>query len=148
MNKAREIYYEDKLMKMKTLERKLRKCNEMVCVEHDKLEIKSACVEVCYEELFERLKNELCSAMHVNQEEECLEVENTRKKIDDEFELDVREECFEEIYKDEESEKYMESYDDVESEDVVESEEEKEHEESEEKEEYENGHLLCRMFDG
>ena len=119
MNKAREIYYEDKLMKMKTLERKLRKCNEMVCVEHDKLEIKSECVEVCYEELFERLKNELCSAMHVNQEEECLEVENTRKKIDDEFELDVRDECFDK------SEKDMESYDDVKSEDVVKSEEEK-----------------------
>ena len=68
-------------MKMKTLERKLRKANEIVCVEYEKLKRKSVCVKVHCEELVDKLKDELCSMVHVNQEEECLEVENIRKKL-------------------------------------------------------------------
>ena len=40
MIETRVIECEEELMKMKTLERKLRKGNEMVCVEYDKLERK------------------------------------------------------------------------------------------------------------
>ena len=80
MNKTREIDYEEELMKMKTLERKLRKGNEMVCVEYDKLERKSVHTEVRCEELVEKLNNELCSFMHMNQEEACLEVKNMKKQ--------------------------------------------------------------------
>ena len=68
-------------MKMKTLESKLRKGNEISCVECDKLERKSVHVEVRCEELDEKLRNELFRIVHVNQEEEHLEVENIRKKL-------------------------------------------------------------------
>ena len=60
----------------------------------------------------------------MNQEEEHLEVEDTRKEIDDEFELDIRHECLDES-----------------------GEEESEHEESEKESENEEGGTLCRMFD-
>ena len=132
---------------MKMLESKLRKGSGMAHVERDKQERKSARTEACCEELVEKLKNELCSMVHENQEEGYLEVKNMRKKIDDEFKLDVRDECFEESDKDEESEKDMQRYDEVEIEDMVESEEEKQHGESEEKEESENGDFLFTMFD-
>ena len=101
-----------------------------------------------HEELVEKLKNELCSVACMNQEEVCLEIENTREKNDDTFTLDVRDECFEEREKDKESEKDIESDKNIESEEMEESDEEKEHEESEEKDECENEDLLCRPFDG
>ena len=64
---------------------KLRKGNEMVCIEYDKLERKSVHVEVRHEELVEKLKNKICSGIYMNQEEANLEVENISEEIDDEF---------------------------------------------------------------
>lgn len=55
-NKIIEFDYEEELMKMKILERKLRKGNMMACVEYDKLERKSVYVEMRYEELAENLR--------------------------------------------------------------------------------------------
>ena len=101
-----------------------------------------------YEELVEKLKNEICSVMCTNQEEACLEVEDMIEKIEDEFELDIKVEYFEESEEDKGSEKDTESEEDMEIEEMEESKEEKEHEESEEKYEYEHEDLLCRLFDG
>ena len=63
------VEYEEELKKSMKLEMKLRKDNEMVCIEDDKLNRKGVCVEVRYEELVEKLKNELCSVVCLNQEE-------------------------------------------------------------------------------
>ena len=49
---------------------------------HDTLERKSVHVEESYKTLVEKLKTELCSVKFLNQEEECLEVENIRKTFD------------------------------------------------------------------
>ena len=126
----------------------MRKGNEIAYVDCVKLERKSVRVEVRHEELVDELKDELCSMVRASQEEECLKAENTRKKIDDEYELGARGEHVEESDKYEESEKDVESHDDAKSEDVVESKEEKEHGDSEEKEENKNGDLLRRVLDG
>ena len=99
---------------------------ETVCVRYDKLERNSVYVEVRYEELVEKLKNELCSVIHMNQEVACLEVEDLREEIDDGFVFDVRDDFFGEREEDKESEE------DVEIEEMEESKEEKEQEESEE----------------
>ena len=90
-------------------------------------------VEVRCEELVEKLKKKLCSVIHMNQEEACLEVKDIREEIDDEFALDVRDEHFEGIEEDKESEEDIESEEDMEIKEMEESEEQKEHEESEEK---------------
>ena len=108
---------------------KLRKGKEIVCIEHNKLERKSAHVEVRCQELVEKLKNKLFSIVHMNQEKACFEVEGIREEIDNEFALDARDGWFEE------SEECKESEECVESEEMEESEKEKEHEESEESEE-------------
>ena len=73
------VDHEEELKKRKKLEMRSRKGKEMVCVEHEKLERKSACVEVRCEEFVEKLKDELCSVVCMNQEEACLEVEDTRE---------------------------------------------------------------------
>ena len=57
---------------------KLRKGNEMVCIEHDKSNRKSAHVEVRHEELVGKLKGKLYSVACMNQEEAHLEVEDAR----------------------------------------------------------------------
>ena len=38
------------------------------------------------------LKKKLISALHGNQEEACLEIEDTEKELDEKFEFDVRKE--------------------------------------------------------
>ena len=55
----------------------------------------SVCTEVIHEVLVDNLKDELCRATRNSQDECCLEVEDTKNKIDKEFYLDIREECFE-----------------------------------------------------
>ena len=50
-----------------------------MCVEYDKLNRKSVCLEVRYDALVEQLKNKLCSVIFMNQEEEYLEAQNIRK---------------------------------------------------------------------
>ena len=106
---------------------------------------KSACIEVRHEELVDKLKGKLWSDISTNEEEACLEVEDTREWIDDEFALDARDKHFEEREEDKESGEDIESEEDVEME---ESEEEWWHEESEENHEHENEDSLCRLFDG
>ena len=110
-------------------------------------------VEKRHKTLVEKLKTELCSVKFLNQEEECVEVENTRKAIDDEFVVGIRLECFEEHDEDKESEEDMENDEDTCSEEMIEcgkeSEHEKsEHEESEEIDECEHGDLFGRMLCG
>ena len=84
-NKTRESFegngvdYEEELKKSKKLEMKLRKGNKMACIEHDKLNSKSVHVEVRHEELVDKLKGKLWSAISTNEEEVCLEVEDTRE---------------------------------------------------------------------
>ena len=87
------VDYEEELKKSKKLEMKLRKGNEMLCIECDNLERKFICVEVLCEELVEKLKNKVCSVVWMTQEEAHLEVEDTREEIDNEFSLDAREQC-------------------------------------------------------
>ena len=79
-----------------------------------------------------KLKTELCRVKFLNQEEECLEVENIRKSIDNEFVVGMRLKIFEQCDEDEESEESMENDVDRCSEEMIESEKESEHEESEE----------------
>ena len=50
---------------------KLRKGNEMVCIEHHELERKNVHFEVRYEKLVEKLKKELYSVVHATQEGAC-----------------------------------------------------------------------------
>ena len=61
-----------------------------MCVEHDKLNRKSTHLEVRHDALVEQLKNKLCSVVCMNQREECLEVEDIRKEIYEEFVMDAR----------------------------------------------------------
>ena len=68
----------------------MRKDNEIVCVEYDKLNKKSMHVETPYDILVEQLKEQLCRVISLHQDEECLKVEEIRKDIDNEFALDIR----------------------------------------------------------
>ena len=54
------------------------------------------CVETRFDELFEELKEELCGVIFLRQKKKFLEVEEIRKCIDYEFELDIRNDHFEE----------------------------------------------------
>ena len=60
-----------------------------VCLEYEKLQNKSIWREVRYKVLLEKLKDELCRAMLMQQEEGFFEVDSIMKKIDDEHELDT-----------------------------------------------------------
>ena len=51
---------------------------------------KSACIEVRYEVLVDKLKDELCKIICEQQEEAFLEVEDIEKKTNEEFKLDTR----------------------------------------------------------
>ena len=60
---------------------------EGVCLECDELQNKCSCIELRYDELVENLKRELCRIMFAQQEEECLEIEDMMKEIEEEFSL-------------------------------------------------------------
>ena len=51
---------------------------------------KSVHIEKWYDALVEKLKDKICGVIIINQEEECLEVEDIRKEIDDKFVLHIR----------------------------------------------------------
>ena len=74
----------------------LRTEAERVCLECEKLQNKSIWREARQEVLVEKSKYELCRAMLTQQEEECFEVDDTMKKIDNEWKLDTKEEVYEE----------------------------------------------------
>ena len=77
--------------------------------------------------LVDELKEELCRAISLHEDEECLEVVDTRKGIDEEFVLDIRNDHFngsEEIEKEPRHDKIAEEI------------------------ECETEDLLCRIFDG
>ena len=69
---------------------------ERVSVEHDVLQNRSACVKVRHNVLIENSKDDSCSEMLVNQEERHFEVEEIMIEINEEYELCVKEDCFDE----------------------------------------------------
>ena len=85
------------------MEIKLKKINELFCKAYDKLNMKSMCVEFFYEILVEELKVNICRCIFMNQEKESLEAEDTRKEVDREHALDIRDECLAESEEDSES---------------------------------------------
>ena len=66
------------------------------CAEHDELNRKMVRPEKQCDALVQQPKDKLCEFIFMNQEKECLEAEETRKEIDEEFSLDTRDECFDE----------------------------------------------------
>ena len=75
--------------------KKLKGDVEKACAMCENLQKDSIYTEVRHETLLENLKDELFRVMHDNEDEDCLEVEDTMKNIEKEFYLDVREEYFE-----------------------------------------------------
>ena len=79
---------------------------ERACVMYEKLQEDSVCAEVTQDFLVQNLKDELCRVTCNSQDEFCLEVEDMKEKIDKEFCLEIRQECFEEREKNGEAKKY------------------------------------------
>ena len=101
--------YQKELDKSKQSKKDLRNDAEIACVECDKLNNKSVHAEVRCDALTKKLKNKSCRVIFEIQEEEHVEVEDTKKETHNEHVLDVRMEYFEECRLDLESEdgKYL-----------------------------------------
>ena len=76
--------------KSEKLEESLRMDAEGVCVECNIFQSKSMYVEASYEVLVEKLKDELCRLIFMQQEEEHFEVDDMKNKINEEHELYVK----------------------------------------------------------
>ena len=81
---------EEELKKRNGVEIKLRKRNELVYKECDKLSRRSMRVEKCYETLVEELKVKICRDVIMNEKDEQLEAEDVRKEVDRDFFLHNR----------------------------------------------------------
>ena len=91
-----QLFFSIRKEKKKQLEKYLRKEADIVCVECDTLNSKSVCVELRCNALVEKIKNKSCRVIFEMQEEENIEVEDTKKEIENEHALDTRMEYFEE----------------------------------------------------
>ena len=98
--------YEEEMIKIKAMEIKLRKGNELSYKEHDKSKRKSVCVKKWHDTLVEELKEKISRDFFMNEEEECLEAEDIRKEVDRNFELEIRDKCFAESEEDSEWRKW------------------------------------------
>ena len=96
-NIIKVIEYKDKLIKSKQSNEELRRDMEGEYIEHEKLQRKSAHVEVRCEVLVEKLKENPCRAIFRQHEEDRLEVDDTKIKINEEHEMDAKIEYFDEI---------------------------------------------------
>ena len=67
-----------------------------MCLDHDKLKIKSSCIESKHDELVDKLNCESRRSMFGQQEEKKLGVEGIIEKIDENFELELTVERHEE----------------------------------------------------
>ena len=80
----------------KQLVKDLRIDVERVCLEYETLQNKCVCREVRYDASVDKLKDELCKVMFIQQEEECFEVDDITRKTHNEHKLDTKEEMYEE----------------------------------------------------
>ena len=74
---------------------------EWTCIEYENFQYKCIYRKVRHEALIEKLKDELFRVMLMQKEEKCLEVDSAKKKIDNEWKLDAKEEIHEEESDDE-----------------------------------------------
>ena len=116
----------------------------------EKLQEDSIFIRVTHEELVDNLKNELCRSTHNSRDECYLEPEDKKNKIDKEFYLDTREECFEGREKNVEVKEIEAAMNAKERDKEATSEKLEdaiEHEESDEVFENDNEGLLWKMFE-
>ena len=87
---------EKEIIKSKLQVDDLRTETERVILEYETLQNKNTHSEVRYDALIEESKDESYKVIHMKQEEDHLEVDDTMKKIDNEKKLDMKEELHEE----------------------------------------------------
>ena len=65
-----------------------------MCVEHDAFNNRYSQIEIRHKVLVDELKDELYIVILVQQEEECFEVDDMKKKLNDKHKLDSKEEHY------------------------------------------------------